>query len=354
MVLPPLEEGENAMKRRHILVEQNRLRRERFAPTREALIQEDLKEAQERREAKERQEQEWKAKRSATSMHRPSRPLPGFGPDGKRRADLSACCCNIPFHVKEKLKEDRKNEMYRNLYQEDMQKQLADRRSTLEKKVADDQAQDAALRAIHEEQSQKLMLEEERKKQEEKEYTERLRILNAKELERKHKHQFEQYQREENLRRIVAANNKHMTEMNDRQSKNAIRLMQLQNEEALAEALRNRTNDDNQNAKELEALIKRDQRLLREEQEAEEAKRERFRREFEDCVRRDREFRRLHNYDEPMEVTRLKNEQAAESYRLLQQEEALRKEEARNAYKKELLQQIKTKQEYEKRHFDTI
>lgn len=354
MVLPPLEEGENGMKKRNILVEQNRLRRERYAATKDALLQEDLKEVQERREIRNRQEQEWKSKRKVTSMHRPSRPLPGFGPDGKRRADRTDCCCNIPDHVKEGLKEKRKNEMYQKLYQEDMRQQLADRKSTLQKKLADDQAQDAALRVINDEQCQQLLIEEERKKMEEKEYTERLRKLNARELERKQKHQLEQLNREENLRRIVSANNKHMTEMTERQTKNASRLMHLQNEEALAEAIRNRTIDDNQNTKELEAIIKRDQRLLREEQEAEEAKRERFRREFEDCVRRDREFRRLHNYDEPMEVTRLKNEQAAESYRLLQQEEAMRKEEARIQYKKELLDQIRTKQEYEMRHFDTI
>lgn len=354
MVLPPLEDGENAMKRRNILVERNRMRRERYESTREALVQDDIREAEERRIAKERQQQEWKQKRATTSMHRPSRPLPGFGPDGKRQTQLTGVCCDVPTHVKDRLIEKRKKEMYQKLYEDDMRQQLADRKQTVQKQRADDEAQGAALQKINEEQCQQLMLEDERKRKEEREYTERLKKLNAKELQRKHEHQLEQYNREENLRQIVKANNKHMTEMDERQTKNASRLMQLQNEDALVEALRNRTIEDSRNASEVEALIKRDKRLLREEQEAEEAKRERFRREFEDAVARDREFRRIHNYDEPAEVTRQKHEQVAESYRLLQQEEALRKEEARAEYKKELLKQIKTKQEYEMRHFDAI
>lgn len=353
-MLPPLEDGENAMKRRHILVERNRMRRQHYASTREALIQDDIREAEERRLAKERQQQEWKEKRAVTSMHRPARPLPGFGPDGKRQTQPTGICCDIPSHVKDRLVERRKKELYQKLYEDDMRQQLADRRQTVQKKRADDEAQGAALRQINEEQCQMLLLEEERKKKEEREYTERLKKLNAQELQRKQQHQLEQYNREENLRQIVKANNKHLTEMDDRQTKNASRLMQLQNEEALAEALRNRTIEDTRNANEVEALIKRDKRLLREEQEAEEAKRERFRKEFEDTVRRDREFRRIHNYDEPAEVTRQKHEQIAESYRLLQQEEAMRKEEGRAEYKKDLLNQIKTKQEYEMRHFDAI
>eukprot|EP00796_Vickermania_ingenoplastis_P011042 gene11042-7675_t len=350
MVLPPLEDGERGMTRRHILVERNRRRQEQFAPIRDAMAQEELRLAQERHEEKERLAREWRDRRGQISMHRPNRPLPGGGPRSERRLETETQRNPMTYKQEKQEAKDKKS-AYQKLYEEDMRQQLADRKAAIQKQEADDQAQLAALREIHEEQGRMYAEEDLRKEREQKEYTERLVKTNIRELERKRELQRQQYMQDEEMKRLVAERNRHQAESDERRKQNAVKVLQLLNEEARIEALKNRRDSDVKNARELEMLMERDRRLAKEDQEAEEAKKARFRQEFEDCVRRDREFRRIHNYDEPIELTRMKNEQAAASHQLLLQEEALRNEENRRQYKKELLKQIKTKQEYELKHF---
>lgn len=339
------------MMRRNILVERNRRRQEHYAPIRKALEEEDLRLAAERQEEKNREAQAWRDHRRQTSLRRPDRPLPGGGPRSQHHTEATNPNLAVS-RQQEKLEQKKKEIAYQKLYEADMRQQLADRHAVLQKQAMDEQLQLAELRRINEDQFRQLQEEAARKEMEQKLYRERLHKLNVSELERKRQHQLEQHQREEELMRVVRENNAHQQEMTERQQKNVLKMMQLQNEEALVESMKNCQETEVKNAKEVELMIERDRRLAKEEREAEEAKRERFRREFDECVRADREFRRIHNYDEPIEVTRAKNEQAAESYRLLKQEEAWRMAEDRRNYQKDLLKQIKRKQEYELRHFD--
>lgn len=339
------------MMRRNILVERNRRRQERYAPTREALLQEDLRIAQERHDTKMELEKAWKSRAIQIPMSRPDRPLPGGGPRSTRRAETETQR-NPTSYKQEKAAENEKKAAYQKLYEEDMRQQLADRRAVLQKVDADEKAQLAVLREIHEEQGRMYAEEELRKEKEQKEYTERLHKANIREQERKREHQKEHDRRMQDLDRAVRQNNAHQAEMDERQRKNAVKTMQLMNEEARIEAIKHQQSTRERDTKEMEILEARNRRLAQEDVEYEEGKKARFRKEFEDCVRRDKEFRALHNYDEPIEVTRMKDEQSAESWRLLQTEMRLRDEENRRSYKKDLLKQIKTKQDYELKHFD--
>ncbi|GET93591.1 hypothetical protein, conserved [Leishmania tarentolae] len=354
MPLPPVESGPGAMTRRNFLVETNRLRVSQYEPLRKQLEEEDLRIATIRQEEKRARHAEWTASRrkAADSYNadgtNSGRPLPGsvaraMRASGKTLPEKSA-------YVLQKEEEAAKKREYNRLYEQDAKEQLAVRAATLKQMRDDEARQMEALRKLNEEQNCKVAEAHAKAMEEERQYMERLKQSNKRELAAKKAQQQAREASDRQLQELVNENNRHRSEMDERRQKNVTRMLQLQNEEFHREAMKNKKASREEHLEEIAAMEERNRRLTKEEQEAAQRKKEQFRQDFEDCIARDKEFRRKHNYDEPAEVTRERNELAARSYRLVLQEERLRDAERRQQYRKDLMDQIMAKETYRMTH----
>lgn len=357
MPVPPFEAGPRGMTRRHYLVETNRLRVSQHAPLKQQLEEEDLRIATRRADEKKEQQMEWTQSRktaaiaAATAASAANRPLPGGAPHSTRMGGTKREA-TVNAYKQEKEEEALKKQEYNRIYEAEAKLQLAERQATLDKMRNDERAQMAALRTVNEEHDRRIALAEEQAKEEQRQYLERTHKSNMRELEAKRAEQRAREARDRSLQALVDENNRHRAEMDERRQKNVTRMLQIQNEESHREAARNKSLSAKKESDEHKAVLEHNRRLAQEEQEAEQQKRERFRQEFEDCVARDKEFRRTHNYDETPEVARQRNELVAQSYRLVCQEENLRRAERQKEYKEDLIKQMTDKQEFRMTHLD--
>ncbi|KAK7200574.1 hypothetical protein NESM_000113300 [Novymonas esmeraldas] len=356
MPLPPVESGPASMSRRHFLVETNRLRVSQYAPTRKQLEEDDIRIAKARQDEKREKQAEWtqSRKKNADSYSAAAaasgRPLPGGGPRSMRASRKGEPQENM--YKLEREEEAAKKREYNRLYDQEARRQLADRDATLKQMHEDEANQTEALRKLNAEQDRMVAELHAKEMEEERRYLERLKQSNTRELAAKKAHQEAKDARDRELQTLVNENNRHRAEMDERRQKNVTRMLQLQNEHFHRESMKNKQDTESKNYAEAAAMEERNRRLTKEEQEAAQRKKEQFRQDFEDCIARDKEFRRTHNYDEPEEVARQRNELAAQSYRLIRQEERLRDAERRQQYRKDLMAQITTKQTYRMTHLD--
>lgn len=351
MPLPPIEPGQAGMTRRNFLVERNRLRVSQYEVTRKALEEEDIRLAKKRQEQRQAMQDTW---RKGTGVGQTDdRPLPGGGPRSQRMKDTANQRHANDYQL-QKVEEARKKAEYNKLYKADMKEQLTLHQETVKKIRADEHAQMAALRAINEEADQKAADAEFKLREENKAYMQRMRQSNIRELEVKRLENERKEAADLAIFRLAESNNNHRHEMEKRQQKNILLMNYLQNEQYNKEAMKRNADNQTRDAEELAKIVERDLRLAREEIEANKAKKERFKQELDDCVRRDKEYRRLHNYDEPEYVARQRNELAAQSYRLIRQEEALRDAERKAEYKRDLMNQIVAKHQYQMTHLDGL
>ncbi|CAJ1012990.1 hypothetical protein Q4I28_008303 [Leishmania naiffi] len=356
MRLPPVESGPAAMTRRNYLVEMNRLRVSQYAPTRRQLEEEDLRIATIRQEEKRAKQAEWtQSRKKAADSHAAAaatsgRLLPGgclrsMGASGRRPSVENT-------YKLQKEEEAAKKREYNRLYDQEARHQLAVREATLKQMRDEEARQEEELRKVNAEQDRMAAEAHAKAMEEERQYLERMRQSNKRELAAKKAEQQAKHARDRQLQALVDENSRHRAEMDERRQKNVTRMLQLQNEEFHKEAMKNRQASEAKHYEEVAAMEERNRRLTKEEQEAAQRKKEQFCKEFEDCIARDKEYRRTHNYDEPEEVTRQRNELAAQSYRLILEEERLQNAERRQQYRKDLMDQIMAKQTYRMTHLD--
>ncbi|AYU83870.1 protein of unknown function - conserved [Leishmania donovani] len=356
MPLPPVESGPAAMTRRNFLVEMNRLRVSQYMPTRKQLEEEDLRIATIRQEEKRAKHAEWaESRRKAADSYNAAgtnsgRPLPGSVSRSMRASGKGQPAENT--YKLEKEEEAAKKREYNRLYEQEAKHQLAIRQATLKQMHDDEVRQMEALRKVNEEEDRKVAEAHAQAMEEERQYMERLKQSNKRELAARKAEQQAKEARDRQLQELVNENNRHRAEMDERRLKNVTRMLHLQNEQFHREAMLNKKASEAKHYEEVAAIEERNRLLTKEEQEAAQRKKEQFRQEFEDCIARDKEFRRTHNYDEPMEVTRQRNELAAQSYRLVLEEERLQNAERRQQYRKDLMDQIMAKQTYRMTHLD--
>ncbi|KAG5488917.1 hypothetical protein JIQ42_00535 [Leishmania sp. Namibia] len=356
MPLPPVESGPAGMTRRNYLVELNRLRVSQYAPTRQQLEEEDVRIATARLEEKRAKKAEWtqSLKKAADSYKAADtasdRPFAGGGPRSMRASGKMQPLENI--YKLEKEEEAAKKREYSRLYDKEARHELALREATLKQMHDEESRQIEDLRKLNAEQDRMVAEEHAKAMEEERRYMERLKQSNKRELLARKAKQQEKDARERQLQQLVNENSAHREEMEERRRKNAIRMLQLQNEQYHREAMKSKQVSDAKRHEEEAALEEYNRRLTKEEQEAALRKKEQFRQDFENAIARDKEFRRTHNYDEPEELTRQRNELAAHSYRLLLQEERLRDAERRQQYRKDLMDQITAKQTFRLTHLD--
>ncbi|KAG5490645.1 hypothetical protein JKF63_00767 [Porcisia hertigi] len=355
MPLPPVEAGPAGMKRRNFLVELNQLRVSQYAPTRKQLEEDDLRMATLRKEEKELKRQEWvqATRRSGSSKATcgaDGRPLPGGGPRSMRASGKGQAAENT--YKLEKEEEAAKKREYNRLYERDAKEQLALHEAAVKQMAEDEARQTEALRKINEDENRMVAELHAKEMEEDRKYMMRLKESYKRELAAKKAAQQARNASERELEALISENNRHRAEMDERQRKNVIRSLQLHNEEFHREAVKNKEYTAAKHYEEVAALEEHNRRLTKEEQEAAQRKKEQFRKDLKDCIERDKEFRRKHNYDEPKEVTRQRHELAAESNRLILQEERLRDAERRQQYRKDLMGQIAKKQEFRMMHLD--
>lgn len=340
------------MTRSNYLVERNRARRAKFEPTRKAIEEEELHLAETR--AKEKQERiaAWKASSAAlaASNNGKTRPLPGGGP----RRNRPGAERPVNEYQLEKEEEARKHAEYRALYEADMKEQLALRQQTLKQMKDDEDRQMAALNELNADAARKAADDDFRIQEENKAYLDRVRQTNEREMANQRRRRQEQDAKDAALQRLVNENSRHNAEMEERHQKNLNKMLKIQNEENHKEAIRRVEDSRQRESDEMALAVELDRRAAQAEREANQAKQDRFHREFDEAVARDKEFRRTHNYDEPEQVTRQRNELAAESYRLMRQEEALRQAQRRAEYEHDLMDQIIAHQQYAMTHIDEV
>lgn len=365
MPLPPVESGPAGMTRRNYLVEVNRRRVAHYEPTKKQLEAEDVRLATVRQQEKQQKQLEWTQSRkkagaadgaaAATtngSTHAASsgRPLPGA--NGRSlRATRNAPANENTYQI-QREEEAEKKRQYNRLYDQDSKRQLEERRETLRKKQEGDEAQMAALREVNAQQDRWVAEARAAEAEEDRRYMARLKASNVRELATKKAERDAREEQDRQLQRLVNENNRHRAEMDERRTKNATRMLQMQNEVFHIESTKKKQANEAKLSEEMAVIAERDRRLAKEEQEAAQAKKETFRREFAESVARDKEFRERNNYDEPVEVTRQRNELAAQSYRVSREEERLRRSERKQKYREDLMDQIGAKQTYRMTHLD--
>lgn len=346
-----MERGQAAMARRNYLVERNRLRRAKYEETRRALETEDLKVASERAAEKQERVDAWQA--TAATMNTSegkTRPHVGGGPHrGRDPADLPTT-----MYRQEQAEQARRKAEYRAVYEADVKQQVAMRQLTLKQQKDAEDHQSAALHELNTEASRKAADADFQRKEENKAYLSRVHKSNEREIAARNKRDAERMAAERTTQRLLQENNRHRTEMEEMQRKNAIKSYQLQNTENKKEASRRSNDNRAREAAELATVVALDRAAAQRDQEANEAKKERFRSEFDDSVKREKEFRRTHNYDEPAHVTRQRNELAAEAYRLMCQEQALITAQRKAEYERDLMDQIIARQDYAVTHLDEV
>ncbi|CCW69913.1 unnamed protein product [Phytomonas sp. Hart1] len=349
MTLPPVELNEGGMTRRHYLVERNRIRRERYAPVLRALEEEDRRSAL----AREAERALWGKPTPPKQTTQAERPLPGGGPRSARmRATEGQRGVNI--YLREREEAAQKKAAYNRLYNADMKEQLALREATLGKMKADEAQQMTALRELNEEADRLASEEALRAIEADKACMRRMREVNLSELEKRRQAAAEREKQDLELMRMVDQNLSHRDKVDAWQTKNFTLALKIQNENAHRESMKWANRTKSLNEKEMAAIMERDKRLLKEEQDANEAKKRLFRKEFDESVARDQEYRLKHNYDEPKSVTRQRNELAAESFKLIQYETRHKLMENKKQYRNDLMQQIDEKQKYQITHLDEV
>jgi hypothetical protein len=354
MPLPPIESGPAGMSRRNYLVEMNRRRVAQYESTKKKLEEEDIRLATVRQQEKQQKQQEWlQSRKKAVTAAAPDatgRPLPGANARSMRASGKAPA--NENTYKIQKEEEAAKKREYNRLYDQEAKRQLMEREATVKKMRDDEAAQMAALREMNAEQDRKLAEAHAQAKEEERQYLDRLKESNKRELAAKKAAREAREAQDRQLQELVNENNRHRAEMDERRQKNVTLMMKLQNEQFHKEATKSKQETEAKHNEEMAAIAERDRRLAKEEQEAAQQKKETFRREFEESIARDKEFRKRNNYEEPVEVTRQRNELAAQSYRVICQEERLREAERKQQYRQELMEQITSKQTYRMNHLD--
>lgn len=352
------------MSRRNYLVEMNHRRVAQYEPTKRQLEEEDVRLATVRQQEKLQKQEEWSQWRkkaasngrnagttaAAAATAAAGRPLPGVNMRSMRASGKAPAKENT--YKLQKEEEAAKRRAYNQLYDQEAKQQLEEREATLKKMHDDEAAQMAALRKVNVEQDRQMAEAEAQAKEEERRYLDRLKESNKRELAAKKAEREAREAQDRHLQDLVNENNRHRAEMDERRQKNVTRMMKLQNEQFHKEAMKNRQATEAKDNEEIAAIAERDRRLAKEEQEAERLKKETFKREFEESIARDKEFRRKNNYEEPVEVARQRNELAAQSNRVILQEERLREAERKQQYHQELMEQIAARQTYRMEHLD--
>ncbi|EKF29008.1 hypothetical protein MOQ_007224 [Trypanosoma cruzi marinkellei] len=351
MPLPPLEEAPRSMTRRNYLVERNRLRVSAYAPTRKELEEEDIRMAQTRAERRRNMLNSWKSQ----SMYHPdlTRSLPGGGPRSKRMKE--AATLKNPNYYKIVKEEEAQLKAERTaMYRADVLQQLKDREEYLRKWRADEKAYINSLVESHKEQSRKL---EEREREEariEKEYMNRMRESNLRELNQKRMKEREREEYELSLIRTVQAREKEKAETEERRARDMKQMMQRENEEYHRSVKNKQKEDKAREEAELKAIMEYNATIAERERQEQKQRRDQYKSEFEETIEKQKEFFRTHNYDEPPESIRERNEKAAAALALIKQEERLRMVDRRREYREELMQQIREKQEWQLTHIDGV
>lgn len=351
MPFPPIEEAPRSMTRRHYLVELNRRRVKAYEPTRKALEEEDLRLAQTRDERRKKMLDSWK---SQTCYNADStRPLPGGGPRSRRMTEVAA----IKNPNTYKIIKDEEAELKarrRAIHKAEMMQQLKEREEYLRKWREDEDMYVTSLVESRKEQTRKLEEREREDARAQKEYMDRVRETNLRELEQKRFKQKEREEYELSLIRAMQENDRKKAADDERRAKDVKRAMQMENEENARLSKKKQKEDKARDEAELKAILEYDAALAERERQEELRKKEQFKAEFKEAVAKQKELKEMYNYDEPPEVTRERAQKEVESVALIKQEEKLRLADRRREYRDELLRQIREKQAWRLEHLDGI
>ncbi|KAH9598184.1 hypothetical protein LSM04_006139 [Trypanosoma melophagium] len=351
MPLPPVEDAPRSMMRRHHLVELNRRRVEAYAPTRKEQEEEDLRIAQERQQQRAKMLGSWKSQTNYTTDQ--SRPLPGGGPRSKRMKQAAAIKNPNYYKIVKEEEAQLKAERLAS-YKADMLQQLKEREEFLRKCREEEKASTDALVKMNKDHARELEAKERAEARAKKEYMDRVRETNLRELEQKRAKEQQREEHELAVLRAMQERQKEQAEIDERRARDAKRYMQLENEENHRLFKGKQKEDKAREEAELKAMLEYDAALAEQERREQMQKRQQFKAEFEESIAKQKDFLRTHNYDEPLESIRMRNEKAAADLVLIKQEERLRASEQRREYRNELMQQIREKQEWQLSHLDGV
>ncbi|ESL10045.1 hypothetical protein TRSC58_02227 [Trypanosoma rangeli SC58] len=351
MSFPPIEEAPRSMTRHNYLVERNRMRVNAYAPIRKELEEEDIRVARERQEQHKKMLDSWKSQ----SNYNPdaSRPLPGGGPHSKRMKQASAL--KNPNYYKIIKEEEAQLKAERTaMYKADMQQQLKDRKEYLSKWHSAEKAYVTALVESHKEMARQMEERDREDAKAQKAYMDRMRESNLQELEQRRLKEKEREEYELSILRNLQERDKEKAATEERRAKDLKLMMQKENEEYHRSIVKTQEENKAREEAELKAILEFNAALAERERQTQLRERNRYKAEFEETIKKQKEFHQAHNYDEPLESIRERNEKAAASLALIKQEERLRLADRRREYRKELMQQIREKQEWRLAHIDGI
>nr|CCC95681.1 unnamed protein product [Trypanosoma congolense IL3000] len=348
MPLPPVEDAPNSMSRRHYLVERNRLRVKAYEPTRREFDEESLKLAKQCAERRATMLNSWK---SSVPLHADgTRPLPGAA---RRQREKDAHALNLtapPVLDDDELhKRERKAQ-----FRKDILQQRKDREEYLRNWRANEKAYDDALLATNTEFARKIQEQEREKAREIKDYMNRMRATNLQELEKKRERQRERDEADLAALRTAQETQRLKAEADERRAKDIKRLMQIENQENYSYSKKKQEEDKAREDAWISTMMAHDAALAERERQNQEQKRRQFKEDFNNTVEKQKEFRRLHNYDEPHETIRKRNEEAAAAAVRLRQEERLKNSQRQKQYREELMKQMREKYEWQLTHLDGI
>ncbi|CBH18115.1 uncharacterized protein TEOVI_000202200 [Trypanosoma equiperdum] len=348
MPLPPVEDAPNSMARRHYLVERNRLRVKKYEPTRQAFEEETVKLSKQRVEQRVAMLNSWK---SSVPLHTDTtRPLPGAARRQKEKDEPAAKHINLQILDEDAaLKRER-----RALLRADILQQKKDREEYLAKWRANEKAYDSALLATNAEFARQMQEQERQAAVATKQYMDMMRASNLKELEAKRAKQREKEEADVAALRTMQENLRLKMEADERRAKDMKRLMQIENEENHSLFKKKQAEDKAREDAWIRTMMEHNAALAERERREAEQKRQQFKADFEDTIAKQKEFRRTHDYDEPQELIRKRNEEAAASAVLIRQEERLRNNEQRKQYREELMKQMREKYEWQLSHLDGV
>ncbi|ORC91314.1 uncharacterized protein TM35_000063190 [Trypanosoma theileri] len=351
MPLPPLEEAPRSMTRRNHLVERNRLRVQAYAPTRKELEDEEIRIAQQRQEQRAKMLDSWKSQTNYDADQ--TRPLPGGGPRSKRMKEAAAIKNPNYYQIVKQEDAQLKSERLAS-YKADMLQQLKEREEFLRKCREEEKASNDALVKINKDHAREMEAQERADARAMKEYMDRVRESNLRELEQKREKEQQREAYELSALRTLQQRQKEQAEIEERRARDVKRYMQLENEENHRIFKGKQKENKAREEAELKAMVEYDAALAEQERREQLQKRQQFKAEFEESIAKQKEFQRTHNYDEPLESIRMRNEKAAADLALIKQEERLRASEQRREYRNELMQQIREKQEWQLSHLDGV
>ncbi|KAG8344300.1 hypothetical protein ERJ75_001350600 [Trypanosoma vivax] len=347
----PVEQAPNSMSRRNYLVERNRLRVKAYEPTRRAYEEEELRLAKQREEQRKKVLDNWRS--SVSLLADNSRPLPGAARRARQAKDQAGATMLTESQTMKEEELQRKAARVAS-NRADMLQQLKDRREFLRQWKANEKAYEDSLMASNREFARQMQERERETAQMTKEYMDRVRASNLKELEQKRIKQKEREDAELAALRIVNENQERAMAAEERSAKDMKRMMQIENEENHRYAKKKQQEDKSREEAEIKAMMEYNEALAKRERRAQEQKRDQFKADFEETVAKQKEFRRLHNYEEPPESIRKRNEETAASIALIKQEERIRSAERKREYCGELMKQMREKQEWMLTHLDGI